>query len=121
MKFSIIVPVYKVEAYLPQCVNSILEQGYGDFELILVDDGSPDNSPQMCDGYALADSRIRVVHKENGGLSSARNAGIEVAVGEYLVFVDSDDWIDAGCLQEFANVLQRNPVDVLMTVKTSVY
>ena len=88
---SIIVPVYKVEAYLTACVESVLAQTYQNFELILVDDGSPDNCPSMCDEFAARDSRIRVIHKENGGLSSARNAGIDAANGTYLAFLDSDD------------------------------
>lgn len=90
---SIIVPVYKVEKYLAKCVESILAQTFADFELILVDDGSPDSCGKLCDEYALKDSRIKVIHKENGGLSDARNAGIQVAKGEYLGFVDSDDYI----------------------------
>ena len=90
---SIIVPVYKVEPYINRCVQSILDQTYTDFELILVDDGSPDRCGQMCDEWATKDERIRVIHKENGGLSDARNAGLDVARGEYIGFVDSDDYI----------------------------
>lgn len=92
-KISIIVPIYKVEPYLRRCVDSILNQTFTDFECILVDDGSPDNCPQICDEYAKKDTRIKVIHKANGGLSDARNAGIDIAQGEYLGFVDSDDWI----------------------------
>lgn len=92
MTISIIVPVYKVEAYLRQCVESLTCQTYRDIEIILVDDGSPDGSPALCDQLATEDSRIRVVHKENGGLSDARNAGLKVATGDYVVFCDSDDW-----------------------------
>ena len=88
---SVIVPVYKVEKYLSECVDSILKQTYKNLEIILVDDGSPDRCPQLCDEYAAQDSRVRVIHKENGGLSDARNAGIESAKGEWLCFVDSDD------------------------------
>ena len=88
---SIIVPVYRVERYLTACVESVLAQTYHNFELILVDDGSPDKCPGMCDDFAARDSRIRVIHKENGGLSSARNAGIDAAKGDYLAFLDSDD------------------------------
>lgn len=91
---SVIVPVYKVEAYLGRCVDSLLAQTYGNLDIILVDDGSPDGSGAICDAYAARDPRVRVIHKENGGLSSARNAGIDVARGEYLGFVDSDDWVD---------------------------
>lgn len=90
---SVIVPVYKVEDYLPRCVDSLLAQTYDNLEIILVDDGSPDNCGSICDEYALRDPRIRVIHKENGGLSSARNAGIDIAAGDYLGFVDSDDWV----------------------------
>lgn len=92
--FSIIVPIYKVEAYLDKCVQSLTKQTYPHVEIILVDDGSPDGCPAMCDAYAQGDSRIRVIHKENGGLSDARNAGIEAATGEYVIFVDSDDYIE---------------------------
>ena len=91
--FSVIVPIYKVEKYLPDCVNSILNQTYKDFELLLVDDGSPDNCPQMCDDFALKDSRIRVIHKKNGGLVSARNIGIKNAKGKYICYVDGDDTV----------------------------
>lgn len=121
MKFSIIVPVYKVEDYLDKCVSSILNQTYKNFELILVDDGSPDSCPRMCDKYAEVDKRIIVIHKPNGGLSSARNAGINVSSGDYLVFVDSDDWIELDSLENFYKVLKKQYVDVLMTVKTSFY
>ncbi|MBS4198412.1 glycosyltransferase [Bacillus sp. FJAT-49732] len=93
-KLSIIVPIYKVEKYLPKCIDSILAQTFTDFELILVNDGSPDNCGRICDEYAKRDKRIIVIHKENGGLSSARNAGIKVARGKYIGFVDSDDFID---------------------------
>ena len=98
---SVIVPVYKVETYLPTCVDSILSQTFSDFELILVDDGSPDACGAMCDGYAREDSRIRVIHQKNGGLSAARNTGLDIAKGEYVTFVDSDDVIAPDCLQVF--------------------
>lgn len=90
-KISIIIPVYNVENYVDKCIDSVLSQTYKDLELILVDDGSSDNSGKICDEYALKDNRIKVIHKENGGLSSARNAGIDVAKGEYITFIDSDD------------------------------
>ena len=93
-KISVIVPVYNVESYLARCVDSILAQTYQNLEIILVNDGSRDASGSICDAYAQKDSRITVIHKENGGLSSARNAGIDAASGEYLTFVDSDDWIE---------------------------
>lgn len=97
--FSIVVPVYGVEKYLSRCVDSILSQGFKDFELVLVDDGSPDGCPVICDEYAKRDGRVRVIHKENGGLCSARNAGLEVACGDYVVAVDSDDWVSPNMLQ----------------------
>lgn len=90
---SIIVPVYGVEAYLHQCIDSLLIQTYQNLEIILVDDGSPDNCPAICDEYAKMDARVQVIHKENGGLSDARNAGLDVATGTYIGFVDSDDWV----------------------------
>lgn len=92
---SVIVPVYKVEQYLPKCVASLQAQDYPNLEILLVDDGSPDCCGALCDSYAQQDSRIRVIHKMNGGLGSARNAGIENARGEYLSFIDSDDWVDS--------------------------
>lgn len=93
VKLSVIIPVYRTERTLERCVKSILEQSYHDLEVILVDDGSPDNCPQLCDEWALKDSRIRVVHKPNGGLSDARNAGIDAATGDCLTFVDADDYL----------------------------
>lgn len=98
-KISVIVPIYKVEKYLCKCVDSIINQTYKNLEIILVDDGSPDNCPQICDDYAKKDSRIKVVHKENGGLSDARNAGMKVATGEYVSFIDSDDFIDESFIE----------------------
>lgn len=91
---SIIVPVYNVEKYLSQCIDSILAQAFIDFELLLVDDGSTDGSGRICDEYANKDARIQVFHKKNGGVSSARNIGLEHAQGEWITFVDSDDWLD---------------------------
>lgn len=93
-RISVIVPIYKVEAYLDKCVQSIVDQTYTDLEIILVDDGSPDRCGDMCEAWAKKDSRIKVIHKENGGLSDARNAGMAIAAGEYICFVDSDDWIN---------------------------
>lgn len=97
---SVIVPIYKVEKYLPQCVESIQKQTYREIEIILVDDGSPDRCPEMCDEFAKKDSRIKVIHKENGGLSDARNYGIDAASGDYLVFIDSDDYWDSNTALE---------------------
>lgn len=96
---SIIVPVYKVENHLDKCINSILTQTYNDWELILIDDGSPDGSGAICDKYASKDTRIRVFHVENGGVSKARNLGLDNINGEWVMFVDADDWIDAECLE----------------------
>lgn len=92
MKISVIIPIYKVEDYLCQCIDSVLEQTYKELEVILVDDGSPDGCPAICDDYVQKDSRVRVVHKQNGGLSEARNVGINLATGDYIVFLDSDDY-----------------------------
>ena len=111
-KVSIIVPVYKAEQYLHRCVDSILSQSFTDCELILVDDGSPDKSGKICDEYASRDSRIQVIHKQNGGVSSARNAGLEVAHGEYVWFVDSDDWIDNDSLKEIYNIMDKTNADI---------
>lgn len=103
---SVIIPIYKVEQYLDECVESIIKQTYKNLEIILVDDGSPDGCPQMCDEWARKDERIRVVHKKNGGLSSARNAGLDVATGEYISFVDSDDFIALDALQNLYDRFQ---------------
>ena len=108
---SVIVPVYKVEAYLPACVESVLAQTYQNFELILVDDGSPDNCPALCDDFAARDSRIRVIHKENGGVSSARNAGIDAAKGDYLAFLDSDDLWSPLFLEQLHLALEETDAD----------
>ena len=109
---TVIVPVYKVEAYLDACVESVLGQTYGNFELILVDDGSPDNCPQLCDAFAARDPRVRVIHKANGGLSSARNAGIDAARGEYLAFLDSDDLWSPLFLERLQGVLRETGADL---------
>lgn len=98
--FSIVVPVYRAQEYLPSCMKSLLAQTYRNVEIILVDDGSPDGCPQLCDMYAAQDARVRVIHKENGGPSDARNMGIEAAVGEYVVFVDADDHIDPDACEQ---------------------
>ena len=109
---SVVVPVYNVEKYLPRCIESILKQTYTNFELILVDDGTPDRSGIICDRYAEKDSRIRVIHKENGGVSTARNAGIDAAKGEWITFVDSDDWIDENYLHVLQSPLNENYYDM---------
>ena len=104
-KISVIVPVYKVEKYLDRCVRSVLAQTFRDFELILVDDGSPDSCPQMCDDWAKKDSRIKVIHQNNQGLSAARNTGIRAASGEYINFIDSDDWVADTLLSDLYRLL----------------
>lgn len=109
---SVVVPVYKVELYLNKCVDSVLSQTYTEFELILVDDGSPDLCGEMCDEYAKKDDRIKVIHKPNGGLSDARNAGIELAKGEYITFIDSDDWVDITYLEKLYNLMIETGSDI---------
>ena len=104
---SVIVPIYKVEPYLRRCVDSILAQKYRNLEIILVDDGSPDDCPQICDEYAAQDERIKVIHKANGGLSSARNAGLDIASGNWVSFIDSDDWIEP----DMYEILLRNAIN----------
>ena len=114
MKLSIIIPVYRVETTLNRCVESVVAQDFDDFELILVDDGSTDNCPQMCDDWAVKDQRIKVIHKTNGGLSDARNAGIDIAQGDYLTFIDSDDYIAAHTLAPLMQKLSDRPdIDIL--------
>lgn len=114
-KVSFIVPVYNVEKYIDQCIKSILNQTLKDFELILVDDGSPDNCPALCDEYAVKDSRIKVIHKKNAGVSAARNTGIEVATGEWAYFVDSDDWIEDNAAEILYNDALRTGADCVMS------
>ena len=114
MKLSIIIPVYRVEDTLDRCVGNVLKQDYDDMEIILVDDGSPDNCPQKCDDWAGKDSRIRVIHKANGGLSDARNAALDIAQGNYITFVDSDDFISPSTYGPLMNTLSRRPdIDIL--------
>ena len=111
-KISVIVPVYKVEPYLDKCLSAIVNQTYTNLEIILVDDGSPDNCPAMCDAWAEKDSRIRVIHKTNGGLSDARNAGMAVATGELMAFVDSDDWIAPDMYEHLYRRLAEDNSDI---------
>ena len=110
---SIIVPIYKVEDYIRECIDSILAQTYPDFELILVDDGSPDSCGRICDDYAKGDNRIKVVHKVNGGISSARNAGLEVAKGEWIMHVDGDDWIEPDMIESLIEAAQITGADMV--------
>ena len=108
-EISVIVPVYKVEKYIHRCVDSILGQTFSDIQVILVDDGSPDTCGDICEEYARRDSRVRVIHKENGGLSDARNAGIPQADGKYIIFIDSDDFIEMDMLEYlYSNIRNAN-------------
>ncbi len=111
---SILVPVYRVEKYFPQCVDSILKQTFTDFELILVDDGSPDKCPQLCDEYAKLDKRVRVIHQKNGGLVSARKAALTVACGEYIAIVDSDDWIEPNMMDSLVAEAKKTGADIVV-------
>ena len=113
MFFSVIVPVYKVEKYLPVCIESVLSQTFSDFELILVDDGSPDKCPDICEAYKAKDSRIKVIHKENGGLASARRTGIKVAEGEYVFNLDSDDLIESDTLEYAYNAIKDTNCEIV--------
>lgn len=114
-------PIYKVEDYLRKCVDSIVNQTYINLEIILVDDGSPDSCPQICDELAKTDDRIKVVHKENGGLSDARNAGMDVSTGDYIGFVDSDDYIDEDMYEILVNALEENDADIACCRYTKVW
>lgn len=118
---SVVVPVYNVEKYLDRCVESIVKQTYENLEIILVDDGSLDQSGAMCDEWAQKDARIKVVHKKNGGLSDARNKGVEVATGDYIGFVDSDDYIALDTYEVLVKLIQENDVDISMCGVADVY
>ncbi|MEE3427352.1 MAG: glycosyltransferase [Ruminococcus sp.] len=111
-KISVIIPIYKVEAYLDRCVESVINQTYKNLEIILVDDGSPDNCPKMCDEWAKTDNRIVVIHKKNGGLSDARNTGMKVAKGEYISFIDSDDYISLDFFETLLSVTEKEESDI---------
>ncbi|MBR3017166.1 MAG: glycosyltransferase family 2 protein [Clostridia bacterium] len=122
MKISIIIPIYNVEQYLRQCIESVICQTYRDIEVILVDDGSPDGCPQICDEYAARDARVTVIHKVNGGLSDARNAGILAATGDYILFVDGDDWLNSGeDLAALADRASLTKADVISFSYTKIY
>ncbi len=118
---SVIVPVYNVEEYLDKCVESLVNQTYENLEILLIDDGSPDRCPQMCDEWAQKDNRIKVVHKENGGLSSARNAGLDNCAGEYVGFIDSDDWVDLKFFETLYNNLVEDDADISVVGVWKVY
>lgn len=120
-KISIIVPVYNVEKYLCKCIESILCQELIDFELILINDGSTDKSGEICEKYKFIDNRIKVIHKVNGGLSSARNTGLEIAEGEYIGFVDSDDWVDLSMYKKLYNAAILNNADIAQCSINKVY
>ena len=113
-KVSIIIPVYKSEQFLEKLINSILEQTYTNFELILVDDGSPDNSGLICDQYSKIDSRIVVIHKINGGTCEARNYGLDRSTGEYIMLADGDDWLAKDCIEYLVGLLENNDADMSM-------
>lgn len=112
-KVSIIVPIYNVEKYLDRCMDSLLNQTLKDIEIIMVDDGSPDNCPKMCDEYAKKDARIKVVHKKNGGLADARNAGLDVAIGRYIAFVDSDDFVKTEMYEQLYDQAEKAKADTI--------
>lgn len=120
-KLSFILPIYKVEAYLPQCIDSILMQATEDCEIILVDDGSPDNCGAICDQYAQKNGNIRVIHKTNGGLSDARNAGFCIATGKYVLFVDSDDYLEEGAVPKILDWIDSTDADVAFLLSKKVY
>ncbi|WP_299522682.1 glycosyltransferase family 2 protein [Winogradskyella sp.] len=115
IKISVIVPIYRIEKYLPKCIESLLEQSFKDFELLLIDDGSPDNCPKICDEYAETDNRIKVIHKPNGGLLSARKAGLDAALGTYIAYVDGDDWVDHFYLDTLYKLAIANDADLVVT------
>ncbi|MGN1433981.1 MAG: glycosyltransferase [Ruminococcus sp.] len=110
---SIIVPVYKIEDLLPECIESLINQTYKDIEIILVDDGSPDRCPEICDDYAKKDDRIKVIHKSNEGLVSARKAGLQIAKGEYIGYVDGDDWVEPEMYEELVNIISQYNPDIV--------
>ena len=114
-EISVIVPIFRIEHYLPKCIDSLLKQSFLNFELILVDDGSPDNCPKICDDYAKSDARVKVIHKENGGLLSARKAGLNEASGKYISFVDGDDWVDKYYLDILYKMMEANASDLVVT------
>ena len=111
---SIIVPIYKAEKYLRKCIDGILQQSFTDFQLILVDDGSPDSSGEICDEYASKDSRIEVVHKNNGGVTSARKCGVEHAKGRYSIQIDSDDWVESSLLEDLYEKAIKEDADMVI-------
>lgn len=113
IKISVVIPVYNVEKYLPECIESVRNQTYPVYEIILVDDGSTDSSSLICDKYVQTDKRIRVVHKKNEGLSSARNTGIDAASGDYISFIDGDDWIEPGMYKAMTDAVIESKADII--------
>lgn len=120
-KITVIIPVYKVEKYLDKCVESVVSQTYKNLEIILVDDGSPDKCPTICDEWAKKDSRIKVIHKQNGGLSDARNVGIEQSSGDYIMFLDSDDYLDKTICEKLLNLNLKNATDFAFAFPKLIY
>lgn len=120
-QISVIIPIYNVERYLRQCIDSILAQTFTDFELLLIDDGSPDGCPAICDEYAEKDARIRVFHKPNGGVTSARNKGLDNARGNWIIYIDGDDWIEPTYVEELYNAAINNEADIAICAFRFVY
>ena len=118
---SVVIPVYNVQEYIEKCINSLINQTYSNIELILVDDGSIDNSGNICDNWSNKDSRIKVIHKENGGLSSARNEGLKYVNGQYVMFVDSDDYISTNAIKEMISVIQSKNADIVISNRIHFY
>ena len=116
---SVIVPIYGIERYVGHCIESLMRQTYQNLEIILVDDGSPDRCPQICDLYASKDKRIKVIHKENGGIVTARKAGVKIAQGEYIGFVDGDDWVGEGYFQSMLNSIYNKSIEGKKVVITN--
>ena len=114
-KISVIVPIYKVEVYINKCIDSIINQSYKNIEVILVDDGSPDKCGEIANIYSKKDSRVKVIHKENGGLSDARNCGMKYATGEYVLFVDSDDWISEEMIDTLVSIAIETNADIVQS------
>ena len=112
---SVIIPIYNVENYLAKCVNSVIDQNYKNLEIILVNDGSPDNCGSICDEYAQKDNRIVVIHKKNGGLSDARNAGLKISTGDFITFVDSDDYVNKDFISTLVSLIQDFEADIAIS------
>ena len=110
--FSVLIPVFKIEKYIEECVLSITNQSFSDFEIILIDDGSPDGCPEICERLRKNDSRIKVLHKKNEGVAKARRDGAEIAEGEYVICIDGDDWLKKDCLTQISEVVQKKNIDI---------